>query len=221
MRVIFCVSGNGILMREAVVNKHLLGIDSILCVAEGKASKNLEDFCVFHGVDFVRLSCNLPRATFDEALTEICINANADLIALTFDKLLPPKLVCHYKNKIINVHLALLPSFKGFGAIKKALIAGVTFSGATIHVVTDEMDGGPILVQTIAPIDRDDTPESFGKKIFPQLRDAWLQTLSWISQKRVIQMSDGRFSIKDAKYSDFPTCPGVEIIFPPFIFPET
>jgi phosphoribosylglycinamide formyltransferase-1 len=79
--------------------------------------------------------------------------------------LLTPLLVSSYKDMILNVHPALLPSFKGTHGIKDAYDYGVKISGVTVHFVDEELDNGPIIMQAPVYIDSNDTMESFEKKI--------------------------------------------------------
>lgn len=215
MKVIFCVSGRGTLMKEAVIHKSLIGVDAAVCIAEDKSDISLEKFCSEHGVTFFRIN-SANRLEFDARLEQICFDAKADLIALTFDKLLSKKLVEAYRNKIINAHLALLPSFKGFSALQKARNAGVTIAGATIHIVDEGMDSGPILVQTAVPVDPFQSAADIGDNIFTGLRHAWLQAISWFSQGRVSYAEDGRPYIQGALYESTLICPSIEIDFPKF-----
>ena len=89
-----------------------------------------------------------------------------DLIVLAgFMRLLTPEFVGKYKGRILNIHPALLPSFKGTESIKDAFDYGVKVTGVTVHFVDEEMDHGPIILQKAAPIEEDDTLESLENKI--------------------------------------------------------
>lgn len=89
-----------------------------------------------------------------------------DLIALAgFMRMLSPEFVNRYKNQILNIHPALLPSFKGTEAIKDAFTYGVKVTGVTVHFVDEKMDHGPIILQSAVKIEEDDTLESLEAKI--------------------------------------------------------
>jgi len=89
-----------------------------------------------------------------------------DLIVLAgFMRLLGPALVSRYKGRILNIHPALLPAFKGTEGIKDALAYGVKVTGVTVHFVDEAVDHGPIILQEAVKIEEDDTPESLEKKI--------------------------------------------------------
>lgn len=90
----------------------------------------------------------------------------ADLIVLAgFMRVIKPKFIRTFAGKIINLHPSLLPSFPGLDGIGQAWRRGVKVSGCTVHYVTAEVDGGPIIDQTTVRIDPDDTLVSFGQKI--------------------------------------------------------
>jgi len=89
-----------------------------------------------------------------------------DLIILAgFMRLLGPALVSRYKGRILNIHPALLPAFKGTEAIKDAFAYGVKITGVSVHFVDEAMDHGPIILQEVVKIEEDDTLESLEKKI--------------------------------------------------------
>jgi len=89
-----------------------------------------------------------------------------DLIALAgFMRILSPELVRKYKGRILNIHPALLPTFKGEEGIKDTFDYGVKVTGVTVHFVDEEMDHGPIILQRQVAIEEDDTLESLETKI--------------------------------------------------------
>lgn len=210
MRVGFCVSGHGQLFRAAVTNQRLLGIDPRLLILDQSASKGLEAFASAHEIPFIRLSRTV-RKEFERSLTHACLNAELTLIALTFDRLIPASLIDSFTGTIINVHMSLLPAFTGFEAISRAIGANVRFAGATIHLVDESIDEGPILAQVVLPTYPDDTPEILGARIFPYIRLQFLQVLAWFAQGRVERSHDNRYQIRDAHYGAFPCSPTIEI----------
>ena len=105
----------------------------------------------------------------DEYEAEIIKNLekeNIELICLAgYMRIVSPSLVQRYSNKILNIHPALLPSFKGTQGIKDALDYGVKVSGVTVHFVNDKMDQGPIILQEALQIKGDDTEKSLAERI--------------------------------------------------------
>jgi phosphoribosylglycinamide formyltransferase-1 len=83
-----------------------------------------------------------------------------------YDRILSPAFVAAFRGRIVNVHPSLLPAFGGgMDAVERALEHGVKVSGCTVHLVTDEVDAGPILVQAAVPVEPGDSPESLHARI--------------------------------------------------------
>ena len=114
------------------------------------------------------------REEFNKALIEKIDSYNLDLIVLAgFLVVLPPELIAKYRNKIINVHPSLIPSFCGNGFYglhvhEKALERGVKVTGATVHFVDEGTDTGPIIYQKAVEVLPDDTPEILQKRVMEQ-----------------------------------------------------
>ena len=93
-------------------------------------------------------------------------NANVDYVVLAgFMRILKPKFLAAFKNKIINIHPALLPAFPGVHSWEQALNYGAKFSGCTVHFVDEGTDTGPIIAQAVVPILNDDTPATLHQRI--------------------------------------------------------
>lgn len=90
------------------------------------------------------------------------------LVLAGFMRLLTPWFVRRYEGRMVNVHPSLLPSFAGLHTHRRALEAGVKWHGATVHLVTPEMDAGPILAQAVVPVLDDDTEQSLAARVLEQ-----------------------------------------------------
>lgn len=209
LRVAFCISGRGRLARSALACRADLGFKPVLVLTDEKADPSLEPFAHGVGAPFVRLDVR-DRPRFDRDLAAACLHAAPDLILLTFDKLVPATLVARFPHAIVNVHLSLLPAFRGFGALRAALAAGVKFAGATLHLVGADVDGGPIITQGVVPVRADDTPDTLGARVYGRLLPMYLQVLAWYATGRVWHDTIGRVWIRDANYGDALTCPAIE-----------
>ena len=114
------------------------------------------------------------RDEFNKALIDKIDSYNLDLIVLAgFLVVLPPELIAKYRNKIINIHPSLIPSFCGNGFYglhvhEKALERGVKVTGATVHFVDEGTDTGPIIYQKAVEVLLDDTPETLQKRVMEQ-----------------------------------------------------
>ena len=106
------------------------------------------------------------REAFEAEIIQRLEQYNIELVVLAgFMRILTPFFVNNYKEKIINLHPALLPSFPGVHSAKQALDYGVKVTGVTVHFVDDGVDTGPIILQTVVPIDDADTEDTLLEKI--------------------------------------------------------
>ena len=110
--------------------------------------------------------CGINREEYDQKLIDILDSAGVELVILSgYMRILSPQFVRHYKDRILNIHPALLPSFRGMDAFSQALEYGVKWTGTTIHVVDEDVDHGPIVYQRPVPIREDDTHQSLKARI--------------------------------------------------------
>ncbi len=106
------------------------------------------------------------RAAYDRALADALEAHRVDLVCLAgFMRLVGPPMLDAFPNRILNVHPSLLPAFPGLDAQTQAFDYGVTVAGATVHLVTDELDGGPIVMQASVPVLQDDDVASLAARI--------------------------------------------------------
>jgi phosphoribosylglycinamide formyltransferase-1 len=109
------------------------------------------------------------REEFEKKIIDILEEYNIDYVILAgFMRVLSNFFITYYKNRILNIHPALLPSFPGVDAQKQAFDYGVRFSGCTVHFVDTGVDTGPIILQAVVPVLPDDTEETLKKRILAQ-----------------------------------------------------
>ena len=126
--------------------------------------------CVVDPAQWAALRAQLLEA-FDAALLDTLQKHSIDVVVLAgFLSVLGEKVIAAYRNKIINVHPSLIPSFCGPGFYglrvhEAALARGVKLTGATVHLVNEECDGGPILLQKAVAVEPGDTPETLQKRV--------------------------------------------------------
>jgi phosphoribosylglycinamide formyltransferase-1 len=109
---------------------------------------------------------SLSRQDYDEALLEHLEHAGVDLVVLTgYMRILTKHFVDRYWHRILNIHPALLPAFRGMNAFQQALDHGVKWTGTTVHLVDEEVDHGPILYQIPVPVKENDTYESLKARV--------------------------------------------------------
>jgi len=106
------------------------------------------------------------RDAYDAALAGLLRDARVDLVCLAgFMRLVGAPMLAAFPNRILNIHPSLLPAFPGLEAQRQALEHGVGVSGATVHLVTAELDGGPIVSQSAVPVLEDDTVDTLSARI--------------------------------------------------------
>lgn len=123
------------------------------------------------GVEALHLSPRqyADRASYDVALAELLRTRDVDLVCLAgYMRLLGAPMLQAFRDRILNIHPSLLPSFPGLEAQRQALEYGVAVSGATVHFVTDGLDDGPIVCQAAVPVRPDDTVDSLASRILSE-----------------------------------------------------
>ena len=151
-----------------------------------------------HGIEAMCLSPKSyeTREQFNDALTQTIVDRKIDLVVLAgYLVIIPPQLIAAYKNRIINIHPSLIPSFCGTGFYglkvhEEALKRGVKVTGATCHFVDEGTDTGPIILQKAVEIEPDDTPKTLQQRVMEQAE--------WIIMPRAIDLiANGKIQIVD------------------------
>ena len=129
------------------------------------------------------------RQGYDAAVVEALRVAHAELVVLAgFDRLVTRVLLDAFPGRVMNIHPALLPAFKGLHAQRQALEYGVRITGATVHFVDEETDHGPIILQGAVVVAPDDTAETLARRI--------LEVEHTIYQAAIQLFTEGRLSIR-------------------------
>ena len=132
------------------------------------------------------------REAFDRALQAELQAHQIELVCLAgFMRLLTPWFVRQWDGRLINIHPALLPAFKGLDTHARALAAGAREHGATVHFVVPEMDSGPIIAQAAVPVRSGDTEATLAARVLEVEHRIYPQALRWVAEGRV-RVADGR-----------------------------
>ncbi len=138
------------------------------------------------------------REAFNEALLQALIDSEADLVVLAGCLVvIPPKIVEHFKNRIINIHPSLIPSFcgKDYYGLKVhegVLNRGVKVTGATVHFVDDGTDTGPIILQKAVEVHQDDTPKTLQLRV--------MEEAEWVIMPKAIDLiANGKVKVEGGK----------------------
>jgi len=119
-------------------------------------------------------------------LTKYGVTPRNGLVCLAgFMRIISPQFVKKYKNRIINIHPALLPAFPGLDSQKQALEHGAKYSGCTVHFVDTGMDSGPIIIQAVVKVKENDTKESLSKRILKEEHRIYPEAVNLFARKKI------------------------------------
>lgn len=126
------------------------------------------------------------RESFEEALLPVLAARDVEAVALAgFMRLLSSRFLSAFPERVLNIHPSLLPAFPGLDAHEQALEHGVRWSGCTVHMVTEEMDAGPIVLQAAVPVRQDDDVDSLSARILTQEHRIYPEAVRLLAQGRV------------------------------------
>lgn len=202
LKIAVCVSGGGTNLQaiiDGIKNKTISNAEISMVISnnpnayalERAKKEKIEAVCV-SPKDFA------DREAFNDAFLEKLDSCNVDLVVLAgFLVVIPPQVITKYKNRIINIHPSLIPSFcgKGYYGLKvheAVLERGVKVTGATVHYVDEGTDTGPIILQQAVSVEQGDTPEVLQKRVMEQAE--------WKILPRAIHLiANGKISVEDKK----------------------
>ena len=152
----------------------------VVLVASNKAEAPGLDWASQRGVPtWARDSKGLDKEAFDRLLSAALEQNDVGTIALAgFMRILSPWFIERWRGRIINIHPSLLPKYKGLDTHARALEAGDTVSGCSVHVVTEELDAGHVLGQVEVPIELGDTPERLEQRVLAAEHQLYPNVLS-------------------------------------------
>ncbi|KZN49988.1 phosphoribosylglycinamide formyltransferase [Pseudoalteromonas luteoviolacea] len=131
------------------------------------------------------------REAYDEQLAKLIDSCNPDLVVLAgFMRILTPDLVQKFKGKMLNIHPSLLPKYQGLNTHQRAIDANDAYHGASVHFVTEELDGGPVIVQAKVAILPEDTAETLAKRVHEQEHVIYPLVVKWFSEHRLTMEAD-------------------------------
>lgn len=202
LKIAVCVSGGGTNLQailDAIDNGTITNAEVKVVISNNKNAYALER-AKNHGIENLCISPkDYPsREAFNETFLEKLNSYEVDLVVLAgFLVVIPPKMIETYRNRIINIHPSLIPSFCGTGYYglkvhEGVLSRGVKVTGATVHFVDEGTDTGPIILQKAVEVEQDDTPEILQRRVMEQAE--------WIIMPKAIDLiANGRVSVLDGR----------------------
>ncbi len=134
------------------------------------------------------------REAFDTALVEAVNQDNPDVVVLAgFMRILTPVFIDAFLGKLVNIHPSLLPKYPGLNTHQRAIDNGDKEAGATVHYVTNELDGGPPILQVTVPIETGDDAASLAARILAFEHIIFPEAVNWHLQERLVQEVDGAY----------------------------
>jgi phosphoribosylglycinamide formyltransferase-1 len=200
LKLAVCVSGGGTNLQaimDAIDNGTITNAEISVVISNNPNAYALER-AAGHGIESVCISPKSyeSRDAFNQAFLEKLDSYKVDLVVLAgFLVVIPPRMIESYRNRIINIHPSLIPSFCGTGYYglkvhEGVLSRGVKVTGATVHFVDEGTDTGPIILQKAVAVEQGDTPEILQRRVMEQAE--------WIILPRAINLiANGKVSVVD------------------------
>ena len=189
-KIVVLISGNGSNL-QSLIDRKITGERSqyeITAVISNKSDA--------HGLERAK-AANIPvvvidhtkhdtRQDFDTELIRVIDTLSPSLIVLAgFMRILTAAFVNHFQKRLINIHPSLLPLYPGTNTHQRALDAGEKQHGVSVHYVTEELDGGPVIARSKVHIDPEDDAESLSKKVLASEHLLYPQVVNWFAQGRI------------------------------------
>ena len=202
LKIAVCVSGGGTNLQaiiDGIENQTITNAEIKVVISNNKNAYALER-AKKHGIEAVCISPKdyESRDAFNEDFLAKLDSYEVDLVVLAgFLVVIPPQMIKEYRNRIINIHPSLIPSFCGTGCYglkvhEGALARGVKVTGATVHFVDEGTDTGPIILQKAVAVEEGDTPEILQRRVMEQAE--------WIIMPQAIDLiANGKVSVSDHK----------------------
>ena len=137
------------------------------------------------------------REAFDAALAQVIDGFAPDVVLLAgFMRILTPGFVQHYAGRMLNIHPSLLPAFPGLHTHRRAIEAGCKLAGTTVHVVTAELDHGPIVAQAVVAVRPDDTEDTLASRVLAMEHRLYPRAVRWWVDGLLDHIADGRVVLR-------------------------
>jgi phosphoribosylglycinamide formyltransferase-1 len=188
--IVVLVSGGGSNLQAIIdaiacnqINAHLSAVISNNANAYGLERAKQHNIAT-HAIDHKQFA---SREDFDQQLQTVIDQYQPDLVVLAgFMRILTAPFVQHYHGKMLNIHPSLLPAYKGIHTHQRALEEGAKIHGVSVHFVTAELDGGPIIAQARVAVYRDDTEAVLAQRVLKQEHRIYPAVIQWFIEKRLV-----------------------------------
>lgn len=142
------------------------------------------------------------REDFEQALIDALDAHKLDAVVLAgFMRILTPKFVCHYKGRLFNIHPSLLPKYPGLHTHRRAIEANDSHGGATVHFVTEELDGGPAVLQAAVEILENETEQTLAKRVLTHEHIIYPLAVQWFLENK-LELRDDKAYLNNQALDD-------------------
>ncbi len=187
MNGVVLISGNGSNLQSIIDKANSIDL-TICCVISNKTDAFGLKRAAQVGIPFKAIDEALfdSELGFDQELIKVIENYQPEVIILAgYMRILSADFISKYFGKILNIHPSLLPKFKGLNTHQRAIDALEKKHGASVHFVTEELDGGPVIAQDFVKIDSTDNAQTLAKKVLDKEHALYPKTIHWYTQGRL------------------------------------
>ena len=187
MNGVVLISGEGSNLQSIIDNAKSIDL-KICCVVSNKMDAFGLKRAAKVGIPCLALDETLfdSKLGFDQEIMKIIDNCQAEVIILAgYMRILSADFISKYSGKILNIHPSLLPKFPGLNTHQRAIDACEKKHGASVHFVTEKVDGGPVIAQLSVNIDSTDNPQTLAKKVLEKEHILYPQVIYWYTQGRL------------------------------------
>jgi phosphoribosylglycinamide formyltransferase-1 len=194
MRIVVLISGSGSNLQSLIDSCEKQSINGdVVAVVSNKADVFGLSRAKEAGIPALVLSPQpgQTREAYDEQLRDLIDQYSPDLVVLAgFMRILSAGFVTHYAGRMLNIHPSLLPKYKGLHTHQRAIDNGDDEHGVSVHFVTAELDGGPVVLQAKVPIFADDDADELARRVQQQEHQIYPLVVAWFASGRLV-MQDG------------------------------
>ena len=200
MNGVVLISGNGSNLQSIIDNAKSIDLN-ICCVVSNKKDAFGLKRAAKVNIPCIALDETLfdSKLGFDQEIMKVIDNYQAEVIILAgYMRILSADFISKYSGKILNIHPSLLPKFPGLNTHQRAIDASEKKHGASVHFVTEEVDGGPVIAQQSVNIDCTDNSQTLAKKVLKKEHVLYPQVIGWYTQGR-LKLLNNKIVILDRK----------------------
>ena len=192
MKAVVLISGNGSNLQSIINHADRIDLQISAVISNNKKAFGLKR-AKSANIDTYFLDPEIFNTSysFDNELISIIDRLGVELVILAgYMKILSSLFVYHFYGKILNIHPSLLPKYPGLNTHQRAIKASDKLHGASVHFVTEKLDGGPIICQEVVNIDPNDTKLSLAKKVLEKEHTLYPKVIHWYTQNRLKLKND-------------------------------